>query len=241
MRRVREKLSFSNVVAVLALFVALGGSAYAATQLPKNSVGAKQLKANAVTGAKVKNGSLTGADISVQTLGTVPSAANAANAAHAASADTATHAASAGTATNATHAVSADTATAATSAASANVVGGVEVKGFSYQTPSNGGTATLFSMDGLTLTATCSAGRVDARTSTDHAYISSEWVAGSGTAARATDTDFNTGDTFPANTTTGAETGSIEYVQAGGKRVSVSLQVDMATACTVSGHAFASG
>ncbi len=82
------------VVAVVALVVAMFGTAYAATQLPKNSVGTKQLKANAVTtakvkknaittakikknavtGAKVKNQSLTGADINLSTLGTVPSA-----------------------------------------------------------------------------------------------------------------------------------------------------------------------
>ena len=41
---------------------ALSGGAYAATQLPKNSVGHAQLKANAVTGAKVRDGSLTSKD-----------------------------------------------------------------------------------------------------------------------------------------------------------------------------------
>jgi hypothetical protein len=46
------------VVALLALFVALGGSSYAALQLPKGSVGAKQLRKNAVTSPKVKPGSL---------------------------------------------------------------------------------------------------------------------------------------------------------------------------------------
>ena len=52
------------IVAGIALFVALGGTSYAVTQLPKNSVGTKQLKANAVTGAKVKNGSLAATDFS---------------------------------------------------------------------------------------------------------------------------------------------------------------------------------
>jgi hypothetical protein len=41
------------VVALLALFVALGGGAYAALKLPNNSVGAAQLKASAVTPAKL--------------------------------------------------------------------------------------------------------------------------------------------------------------------------------------------
>ena len=55
--RVRRP-SPAMVVALVALFVALGGSSYAVTQLPKNSVGAKQLKRNAVNSAKVKQGSL---------------------------------------------------------------------------------------------------------------------------------------------------------------------------------------
>lgn len=59
-----SRLSYSNVVATLALFVALGGTSYAAVKLPKNSVGSTQLRANAVTGAKVKNRSLTVDDLS---------------------------------------------------------------------------------------------------------------------------------------------------------------------------------
>jgi hypothetical protein len=54
--------SLAMVVALLALFAALGGGAYAALKLPKNSVGSKQIKANAVNSAKVKNGSLLAQD-----------------------------------------------------------------------------------------------------------------------------------------------------------------------------------
>jgi hypothetical protein len=50
------------VVALLALFVALGGGAYAAISLPKNSVGTKQLKKNAVTSGKVRDASLLKTD-----------------------------------------------------------------------------------------------------------------------------------------------------------------------------------
>ncbi len=60
--QIRRRLTFANVVACLALFVALGGAAYAGTQLPKNSVGTRQLKKNAVNSAKVKNHSLTATD-----------------------------------------------------------------------------------------------------------------------------------------------------------------------------------
>jgi hypothetical protein len=118
---IRRRLTFANVISVIALFAALGGGAYAAVALPKNSVGAKQIKKNAVTnakigknavtGAKVKNASLTGADINLATLPKVGSAANADNAAHAGAADNATHAAnadSAAKATNADHATLAD-------------------------------------------------------------------------------------------------------------------------------------
>lgn len=42
-----------NVVAYLALFVALGGTSYAAIKLPANSVGTKQIQKRAVTPAKL--------------------------------------------------------------------------------------------------------------------------------------------------------------------------------------------
>jgi hypothetical protein len=58
LRSITSRLTSSNVVAFVALFVALGGGAYAAIKLPANSVGTKQLKNGAVTSAKVKNGSL---------------------------------------------------------------------------------------------------------------------------------------------------------------------------------------
>jgi hypothetical protein len=57
-------ITYANVMATIAVFVALGGGAYAATQLPKNSVGTGQLKAAAVTPAKLSAASkeaLTGA------------------------------------------------------------------------------------------------------------------------------------------------------------------------------------
>jgi hypothetical protein len=128
-----------NTIALLALFIALGGTTYAATALPKNSVGTKQLKknavtalkikngnvtgpklkksavtntkiaANAVTGAKVKDDSLTGADVLESSLGKVPSAA------------------------------AADTATNATNATNASTLGGIPASGFLQATNQGGG------------------------------------------------------------------------------------------------------
>src|SRR2546423_15670451 len=41
-------LSYSNVVATVALFVALGGSSYAALRLPRNSVGSAQVRNHSI-------------------------------------------------------------------------------------------------------------------------------------------------------------------------------------------------
>jgi hypothetical protein len=58
MHRIRARLSFANVISLIALFVALGGSSYAAITLQRNSVGAKQIKAGGVGSSEVKDGSL---------------------------------------------------------------------------------------------------------------------------------------------------------------------------------------
>jgi hypothetical protein len=73
------------VVAMIALVLALTGTAFAA--LGKNSVGTRQLKSKAITtgkiansavnGAKVADHSLTGAEINIGALGTVPHATSA--------------------------------------------------------------------------------------------------------------------------------------------------------------------
>jgi hypothetical protein len=55
--------SHTTAVAYLALFVALGGSAYAASHLGKKTVGTKQLKGGAVTAAKLKKNAVTKAKI----------------------------------------------------------------------------------------------------------------------------------------------------------------------------------
>jgi hypothetical protein len=97
MKKRLRKPSPALAISLIALFVALGGTSYAATRLPKNSVGTKQLKNNAVTGAKIAGGAVTAAKINPSGL-TVP------NAAHATSADSATAATNATTAANATNA-----------------------------------------------------------------------------------------------------------------------------------------
>jgi hypothetical protein len=116
-----------NALGLIAIFIAMSGTAYAATSLPHNSVGTTQLRNGAVTGAKlaraavtaskVKTGSLTGRQINAATLGLVPNARQATSADSATTANTATSAITATTAitatnaTNADHAINADHAT----------------------------------------------------------------------------------------------------------------------------------
>jgi hypothetical protein len=131
MELVRRHLSFANVVACLALFVALGGSAYAASQINgneivKHSIGGGKLKNETITSKQVKKGSLNSSVINLSSLGTVPSAQTAVTATtaqtatSASTASSATTASTANTASTATRATSSETADSATNAGHAN-------------------------------------------------------------------------------------------------------------------------
>jgi hypothetical protein len=113
MEIVVRKLTYANVVATLALLLALsGGVAYAAGRLGRNSVGTKQLKNSSVTTAKIRKGAVSASKLNLAGLGTVPSAARA---------DTATRALSA---------ASADVAVSAQSAADADALAGLTPAAF---------------------------------------------------------------------------------------------------------------
>jgi hypothetical protein len=76
------------VISIVALFVALGGSAYAASKIgtkdiKANAITTGKIKKNAITTAKIKSNAVTGAKVNEGTLGTVPSATNAVNATNA--------------------------------------------------------------------------------------------------------------------------------------------------------------
>jgi uncharacterized iron-regulated membrane protein len=136
----RRRPTYADVTASLALFVALGGGAYAATALPAGSVGAEQLdrsavvtakiQKNAVDGSKVRDNSLTGADIKESTLRRVRSARVATRAATAAALDKVTYKTAAGTAP----AGSAANVATATCDAGDHVIGG----GVKLNTPAIG-------------------------------------------------------------------------------------------------------
>jgi hypothetical protein len=90
----KKSLTFSNVIALLALFIALGGSVYAAsnkidgaqikakslpgnriqpgtvtaTQIKKGAIGEPQIKAGAVTGKQIKAGAVTATQIQANAI-----------------------------------------------------------------------------------------------------------------------------------------------------------------------------
>ena len=117
---IRRHLTYANAMASIAVFIALGGGAYAAVQ-----VNGKNIKPRSIAGKKLKNNTLGGKQINEGKLGTVPKAKQAQSATHADSATTAgsatsaTRADTASTASRATRATTADTATTATNATSA--------------------------------------------------------------------------------------------------------------------------
>ena len=110
------RLTYANVMSTLALFLALGGTSVAASNLISGS----RIKQNSIPANRVKKGSLTAAQINVKALGTVPSATLAT------SAGTAERATSAGTADRATSAAAADRATSAAAADRATTAAGAD-------------------------------------------------------------------------------------------------------------------
>lgn len=118
----RKHLNYANVMATVAVFMILGGGAYAAIELPKNSVTSKQIKKGSVKssdlakksveGSRVAKDTLTGKNIKESTLGAVPEA---------------------------------------------DRVGGSQVQQINYSAEADTPTETLFSVGGLTVTATCPA------------------------------------------------------------------------------------
>jgi hypothetical protein len=117
MRQAALRQSPALVVSLIALFVALGGTVYAAKKINGRSIRAKsipgnRLKPRSVPANRLKpgvlkglnaSGPLTGADIDERTLGRVPTAA------HAETADSAQSAVDAETALNAVNAIDAKT------------------------------------------------------------------------------------------------------------------------------------
>ncbi len=58
-----------NAIAIAALFIALGGTSYAAVAIPKDSVGSPQLRKGAVTSSKIHSGAITPGKLSSRSFG----------------------------------------------------------------------------------------------------------------------------------------------------------------------------
>lgn len=64
MQRIRQRLSYANVMSTIAVFLVLGGgAAYAAKSVGSKKIGSGQLRGASVTTAKIKRGAVTTAKI----------------------------------------------------------------------------------------------------------------------------------------------------------------------------------
>lgn len=69
-RRVTAKLTYANVLSTLAIFLVLGGGAYAAVTLPKNSVGTEQIQRDGVTKPDVAPDAIGNAELKIGSVRT---------------------------------------------------------------------------------------------------------------------------------------------------------------------------
>jgi hypothetical protein len=206
-KQIRNRLTYANVMSSIAVFLVLGGAtAFAASQLEKNSVGTKQLKKNSVTAAKIKSNAVTtaklkdnavnGAKVDESSLGQVPKA---------------------------TTAVTATTAGSAGTAGVAEKVNGVAMSRF--QDRSAGGTTEIevFGNGHLRVTVSCDvAGNIIVRafTLSDHAAINSY-----GNAGDTTDDDFNIAEN-PKTISESDEQRDVVYTDESGNVVHLSYLAD---------------
>jgi hypothetical protein len=221
--------SASMIVALVALFVAMGGTTYAVRSLPSKSVGSKQIRnkavhtrhikarnvtrtkiaRNAVDSSLVRRDSIHGSDILEASLATVPSAKDAANAANAAK------------------------------------VGGRIVEKFSFVAPGGTAATNVLTLSGLSLTVTCNAPpalSVIATTSVGGAVIHASGSYAPGTAWYQADDSFDVTDTtfspLPAMAAGSNISGVITYVRQDGEVVTVTfLAQETATGCVFAGTA----
>ncbi len=165
----RRRFSSAHVMSAAALFIALGGVAWAGVNIANKSIGAKKLKDNAANSRVIKDdavrnqeladasvgtanlidNAVTGAKADESTFGQVPSAATA---------DTATNATNATNAENANEAAHAADADHADQADNSDRVNGVNIEGIRYRANAGGANSTVINEGGVTVTASCDAG-----------------------------------------------------------------------------------
>jgi hypothetical protein len=68
MSRLYSHVSYANVMATVAVFIALGGSAYAVSQLPRDSVGPAQIKRGGVGASELRTGAVSSRSVRDRSL-----------------------------------------------------------------------------------------------------------------------------------------------------------------------------
>ncbi len=69
MSALRQRLTYANVMATIAVFIALGGTSWAVTQLPRDSVGATQIRSRAVGPSELRSRAVSSRSIRDSTIG----------------------------------------------------------------------------------------------------------------------------------------------------------------------------
>jgi hypothetical protein len=69
MSGLRKHLTYANVCASVALFIALGGTGYAAIALPRNSVGSRELRPDSVGASELRQDAVNSANVRDGSLG----------------------------------------------------------------------------------------------------------------------------------------------------------------------------
>lgn len=75
--RIRSRLSFANVTSMLALFIALGGTSYAAATLTANSVNKGHLRTNSVGKSEIRSRAVGPSEVATNAIGSSELRANA--------------------------------------------------------------------------------------------------------------------------------------------------------------------
>jgi hypothetical protein len=202
----KRRPSPATVTAVVALFVALGGTSYAALVITgrnvrNGSLTGADVKTNSLTGVDIKgihgadvaNNSLTSADVAESKLGRVPSAKVA------------------------------DRAVSATTATSAANVNGLTVRKFSVKIPSNDPEQVVATAGGATVRASCPGGTATVRATSDvnDAMIGVALTTAAGTAAGGQDKGFDIGESADLDQGAANGTGVASYGTPDGRTVTV--------------------
>lgn len=222
------------VIATLALFVALGGTSYAAS----SSINGSQLTNHSVAGKKLQNHTVTGTQVKVSTFPKVPSAHRA---------DLATHATTAGTAGTISGTILGSQVSGAvanaTNATTAGALAGHTFAEININSSSAAG-VTILSLGGLNLALRCSGGDTffDATTATNDAdYVMSGVANSNATNLTGKEGDFNVATTDTDSFGAPAQV-TFSYAPSGSEVVTGTMAAyDNAGTCSVFGNAEESG